>query len=174
VVAGMKVRVIFILFLLCLVGCGVEKDGQIREVSSKEKSKTEVQKEEDDMYTFEVEAQPQESQLEVRLTLTNTSENQLIMTFPSSQQFEVIISTKERQVYKYSADKMFSQALTKVELEPGETKIWKTAWKYDVPGAKEKSYKVVAGLQPIEVNDDSVKPGAFQKVLLVGGAKQEQ
>ncbi|UOY93974.1 BsuPI-related putative proteinase inhibitor [Ectobacillus sp. JY-23] len=126
------------------------------------------------MYTFEVEARPQGSQLEVRLILTNTSENRLIMTFPSSQQFEVIISAKERQVYKYSADKMFSQALTKVELEPGETKVWKAVWKYDIPGAKEKSYKVLAELQPIEVNDESVKSGIFQKVLLVGGAKQEQ
>lgn len=66
--------------------------------------------------------------VKIILTLTNTGDIGLTLTFPTSQKFDFRVLDREAEVYQWSKDKMFLQALTSITLESGEglsqTFIW--------------------------------------------------
>ncbi len=57
----------------------------------------------------------------LRLRLTNTSDKKLVLNFPSSQKFDFAARDKDgNEVWRWSADMSFAQAVTKIEIKPGE------------------------------------------------------
>ncbi len=58
--------------------------------------------------------------LEAQIIVENTTNQPLTLEFPSSQQFDLSIRNESGEtVYFWSADKLFSQGLTQIELSPG-------------------------------------------------------
>lgn len=117
--------------------------------------------------SFNVEAAVYEDHTQVKLLLHNRGDQPLSLTFPSSQQFEVIIKRASgEELYRYSKGKMFSQALTRVELRPGETKTWETTWNYDeTPFQKGETYTITGKLLPIEVNGKKAAANLFTETI---------
>lgn len=117
--------------------------------------------------SFKVEAAVYEDHTQVKLLLHNQANQPLSLTFPSSQQFEVIIKhASGEELYRYSKGKMFSQALTRAQLQPGETKTWETIWNYDEnPFQKGETYTITGKLLPIEVNGKKAAPNLFTETI---------
>ena len=90
----------------------------------------------------------------VTLTLhvTNSSDKQLELTFPNGQTHDfVVLDSAGRAVWRWSADRMFTQALRSQMLESGETTSFDGRWE---PGAARGRFTAVASLKsenhPIE------------------------
>lgn len=60
--------------------------------------------------------------IEMKLNITNNSEKDIILNHSSGQKFDFALLDAERNViYRWSADKMFTMALTSTRIEPGKT-----------------------------------------------------
>ncbi len=58
--------------------------------------------------------------LRARMTIRNSTSAPLVLNFPSGQRFDLVIRNIQREeVYRWSANKLFVQALGTIELSPG-------------------------------------------------------
>ncbi|MFS0864203.1 BsuPI-related putative proteinase inhibitor [Fredinandcohnia sp. 179-A 10B2 NHS] len=67
-----------------------------------------------------------------KISLKNTSEAPVKVTFTSGQRYELVVTNvNNEEVYRYSIDKLFIQAIEEMELAAGEEKTWEEAWNYN-------------------------------------------
>lgn len=60
--------------------------------------------------------------IEMKLNITNNSQKDIILNHSSGQKFDFALLDADRNViYRWSADKMFTMALTSTKIEPGKT-----------------------------------------------------
>jgi hypothetical protein len=62
------------------------------------------------------------------LRLTNASDAAVELTFPTGQSFDFVVSQGGREVWRWSADQMFTQAIRHERLAPGETREYTARW----------------------------------------------
>lgn len=77
------------------------------------------------------------------LQVTNTSRTPAELTFPSSQEFDFSVERGGRNVWTWSGDRMFAQALRNVTLRAGETRTYEATWR---PGPGASGEHVVTGV----------------------------
>lgn len=125
---------------------------------------------------FSQQTQPSSMQLEIfpsvgrgtaefKLVFKNTGESPLVLEFPTSQVYEIIVNKETgEEVYRYSEGRSFLQAIQTIKLKPGESKKWIEKWDYQknsavVPG----EYSVTAFLNLYQINGEKViKGGKFR------------
>jgi hypothetical protein len=83
------------------------------------------------------------------VVLRNRTAKFRTLTLPSSQTHDIIVSRKEREVWRWSAGRMFAQVVTEVTLPPGASRGYKVTW--DLSGQ----------------NGTLLSPGEYQAVGLV-------
>lgn len=106
-------------------------------------------------FTFFAEPVVLPDRIDFELALTNEGEDPLTFVFPSSQKYEILVNDKGGEtVFRYSADKMFSQALQKITLAPNQTVSWTEEWNFQSTGTDMKpgEYQVVAKLKATKVD----------------------
>ncbi|HEV2146957.1 MAG TPA: BsuPI-related putative proteinase inhibitor [Longimicrobiaceae bacterium] len=66
----------------------------------------------------------------VRLSLqvTNAGSQPVTLDFPSGQSFDFLVTRGGAEVWRWSSDRMFTQALRTETLAPGETRAFDAAW----------------------------------------------
>jgi hypothetical protein len=66
----------------------------------------------------------------VRFTLqvTNTGETPMTLSFASGQSYDFVVSREGRQVWRWSAERVFTQALRSETLGAGETRTFSEVW----------------------------------------------
>ncbi|MCE4050438.1 MULTISPECIES: BsuPI-related putative proteinase inhibitor [Bacillaceae] len=80
---------------------------------------------------FEISAKPNKDYAEIRMTVLNTGDKAVKLVFSSSQKYEFSIRAKGgKEVYRYSADKSFLQALQELKLKSNESHTWVEKWNY--------------------------------------------
>jgi hypothetical protein len=62
------------------------------------------------------------------LQVTNTSTEPVELHYRSGQSYEFVVLQGEREMWRWSADQMFTQALRHERLEPGATLRFEEAW----------------------------------------------
>lgn len=62
------------------------------------------------------------------LQVTNTGDSPVELTFPSGQSFDFVVLDGEREVWRWSAERMFTQALRTETLPAGETRAYQATW----------------------------------------------
>ena len=62
------------------------------------------------------------------LTLKNTGSQPKTFQFASSQKYDFIAALAGREIWRWSHDRMFTQALTMLKLSPGESVSFRGAW----------------------------------------------
>jgi hypothetical protein len=151
-----RIIVLMIVVLLMLVGCKAEKT---EKPETKKPAKPVTQPVSSDLQ-FHGEAEVHGNQVHFKLLLENKGENTAQLQFSSGQQFEIVVKEEGKgEVYRYSKDKMFTQALIDLSMEPGDIKIWEDDWKGSLtPG---KTYEVTFQLLTRTVNEQEVKPEMF-------------
>lgn len=60
--------------------------------------------------------------------VTNAAGAPVALTFPSGQSFDLVVEGGGRELWLWSADRMFTQAVRTETLAPGETRTYTAAW----------------------------------------------
>ena len=116
-------RLITLFALFLLIGCNEEQE---QATQTPDFAATVVTT---DMQGVEQSTFAQGDPITIRLTIQNTSETARTIEFTSGQQYDfVVFDEREREVWRWSADKAFIQALTSYSLNPGETKTFSVVW----------------------------------------------
>jgi len=104
--------------------------------------------------SLEVEALPRTDDMEMHLKLTNISDHLNKLRFSSSQKYEIVIKSFDgKEVYRYSLNKTFTQAVQEMTLNPLESIEWKETWDYKNNG------------QRVEAGDYQVEAEVLQMAL---------
>ncbi|MDQ7843509.1 MAG: BsuPI-related putative proteinase inhibitor [Armatimonadota bacterium] len=86
--------------------------------------------------------------VEIRLTVRNAGSTAQVVTFMSAQRFEFVVRrARGDEVWRWSHDKAFAQAIETAQLRPGETMTFRETWdQRDLQGRRVDagSYEVVA------------------------------
>ena len=106
----------------------------------------------------EVQVFRRKESIRVVLTLRNRTSDTVKLTLPSAQTHDMVVSTKEdKEIWRWSAGRMFAQVLTEVVLPPGESKSFVETWdqtRRDGKPVEPGEYKAV-GLIP--TRDQSIR-----------------
>jgi len=60
--------------------------------------------------------------------VTNAGTSPVALTFPSGQYADFTVSDGTRELWRWGADMMFTQAVRNVSLAPGETRAYEAVW----------------------------------------------
>lgn len=63
------------------------------------------------------------------LQVTNASEAPVRLEFPSGQSFDFVVTRGGAELWRWSADYVFTQALRSETLGPGETRTYEASWR---------------------------------------------
>ncbi|QHS21655.1 hypothetical protein GWK91_01220 [Virgibacillus sp. MSP4-1] len=160
-----------IMLLVILFGCGtsgsVDEDDQTQADSLP--ADQDKQKNEGDglallkKLAYDVTSEKTDNQITFQMELTNPTDEQVKISFPSGQQYEVIVKSKKSDevVYRYSEGRMFTQAIVDDEIEPGETKTWEQSWEFKE--AEPGDYTATVMLLPEPVHQPSNENNPFVK-----------
>ncbi|MGQ9525024.1 MAG: BsuPI-related putative proteinase inhibitor [Armatimonadota bacterium] len=115
-------------------------------------------------------------QITVKFTLRNLGTGTCTWTFPSSQVYEVrILNFDEKEVWRWSYDKMFLTVVTTLTLGPGESRSWTEVWdQKDNSGAQvpDGYYRAVVELAPT-LDRGSAQPVSASATFGIGLDYQE-
>lgn len=106
----------------------------------------------------EVEAGP----VEWRLEVTNTTDDEVVLTFPTSQRGDAVLLEGEVEVHRWSSGRFFTQAIEQQRLDAGETTT--ITLPDDLSGVEPGFYTLVAELtavgppEPVEQSIRVVSP----------------
>lgn len=101
-----------------------------------------------------VKATPTADSVRFVFQVTNTGTSPLALRYSSGQSFDFVVSRDGREVWRWSADRMFTQALRDATLAGGETLQFEAAWRPE-PGLPAGEYTVTGEL--------TAQPGARQR-----------
>lgn len=65
------------------------------------------------------------------LAVTNATQAPLALEFRSGQSYDFAVADGGREVWRWSAERMFTQALRGETLAPGQTLTWREVWRPD-------------------------------------------
>jgi hypothetical protein len=118
----MRIIMVFLSFIL-LTGCTAVETNQPNGDSQDEKNSTAIQLE------TKLEAIQKDEKVVFNLTLSNVGSEDAELTFSSGQQFEIVVKNEDnKEVYRYSEGRMFTQALITEQIKAGEQLEWKIEW----------------------------------------------
>lgn len=98
------------------------------------------------------------------IKLVNDSDQEIEVTFSSGQKYEIVVTDKEgEEVYRYSANKRFTQALETLTIPAKNQLSWKDQWGLQVDGSRVPAgeYDVKIAVKVNEVNGQSVTEDQF-------------
>jgi hypothetical protein len=90
---------------------------------------------------------PPGAPVSLSLTVTNPGNEPVTLQFSSGQKYDFEVRRAGQVVWRWAADRMFTQALTSLTLGPGERKVFAETWKQvanDGQAAPGGTYEVVA------------------------------
>lgn len=80
--------------------------------------------------------------VEFAFTVTNASPEAVTLSFPSGQVVDVAVLDDGKELWRWSDDRVFTQAIGSETLEPGESFVASVTWEDPRPG----TYTAVASL----------------------------
>ncbi|MED1562091.1 hypothetical protein AJ85_06185 [Alkalihalobacillus alcalophilus ATCC 27647 = CGMCC 1.3604] len=171
-----KLASVFILTVCFLAACGLgdtqtgsspEEDEINEEVNNEEENNEEVNGEGVfDELEYKVETNQTDSELTVEMTLTNTSTESAMLSFSSGQKYEITLTNAAgEEVYRYSADKMFTMAIIQEVIPGGEELILSETVQLDEfePG----EYELTATIIVYTINDTEITQSPFEETVTI-------
>ncbi len=118
-----KQRLITLFALFLLIGCNGEQEQATQNPDFTAAIVT------TDMQGVKQTTFAQGDPITIQLTILNRSKEIRAIEFTSGQQYDfVVFDAMAREVWRWSADKAFIQAVTSYSLNPGKTKIFSVIW----------------------------------------------
>lgn len=78
-----------------------------------------------------LQAEPRADTVTFVLQVTNVEEHPVVLDFASGQEYDFAVLRDGRELWRWSAGRMFTQAVHADTLAPGETRTYRAGW---VPG----------------------------------------
>lgn len=66
--------------------------------------------------------------VELTLTVTNSTADPVVLTAPSSQLYDFAVIQGGREVWRWSAGRMFMALVTPLEIAPGQARVFTEVW----------------------------------------------
>ncbi|WP_168412991.1 BsuPI-related putative proteinase inhibitor [Bacillus salacetis] len=124
-------------------------------------------------WDVEITGNPESADLQFRIF--NNTPAEMVLEFPTSQFYDYEVRDHAgNKVYRYSDNKAFLQAVQRVRVKSGETKIWRDQWKYTssdgkrIPSGK---YTIHASLMVKNINGTPVNID-FTKNIAIAVAQE--
>lgn len=89
------------------------------------------------------------------LQVTNASTAPVRLTFASARLFDFQVSQNGRELWRWSADRAFAQALHELVLPPGETRAFDAIWRPDAAIRGELQVHAVLAGEPYRVEQQT-------------------
>lgn len=89
-----------------------------------------------------LQAEPRGDTVHLSLRVTNATGEAVELTFPTGQSFEFVVEDEAGEIWRWSEDRMFTQAIRHERIEVGETREYEANW---VPDAGERGELRVRG-----------------------------
>jgi len=64
----------------------------------------------------------------MRLTVTNKGDKPLELTFFSSQRYDFVVEKEEKEIWRWSKDKVFAMMLGELTLQPDQSLVYQESW----------------------------------------------
>jgi hypothetical protein len=116
-------------------------------------------------WNMEVKQGPESA--EIQFTVYNNTSAKMTLEFPSSQFFDYeVVDQAGNKVYRYSDNKAFLQAIQKITLTSGQTKVWRDNWDYKSSNGKRVSagsYTIKGTLMVKEMNGKPIEGKLVQE-----------
>lgn len=100
-----------------------------------------------------LDATPDADGVALTLTVENTGEDPVEMTFRDGQRAEFVARSDGDEVWRWSDGRMFTQAISTAEVDPGETVAFEAGWSDPAPGEYTLHGWIAA--QDIDARDDT-------------------
>ncbi|MFC4403226.1 BsuPI-related putative proteinase inhibitor [Gracilibacillus xinjiangensis] len=161
-----KLSMLLVLLMFSFtVACGetnseTETEGDQSNTQEKEESESAETESVMDHVEVVTEAVQQDDGIHFRFELINQHSEDVLVTFPSGKQYDIIVKKGDELVYQYSDDKVFTEALVEETIESGESKVWEEVWQ---PGQEVEpgEYSVEMQLLPSKLGQEDVEEGLF-------------
>lgn len=75
-----------------------------------------------------LQVEPFADSVQFHLSVTNPAAEPVQLTFPSGQSFDFVVMDNGREVWRWSGDQMFTQAIRTETLQPGQTQSYRATW----------------------------------------------
>ncbi|MHA1583100.1 MAG: BsuPI-related putative proteinase inhibitor [Candidatus Baldrarchaeia archaeon] len=99
--------------------------------------------------------------LSFSLEILNTQDKTLKLFFPTSKIYDFVVYDESgKEVYRWSGNKLFTQAITRIVLKPKETKVFSLEWDQKVgfgEKAKPGNYQIIGEVGPFWLEDKKEK-----------------
>ncbi len=90
--------------------------------------------------------------LSFSLEILNTQDKTLKLFFPTSKIYDFVVYDESgKEVYRWSRNKLFTQAITRIVLKPRETRVFSLEWDQKVEfgeKAKPGNYQIIGEVGP--------------------------
>ncbi|SER94057.1 BsuPI-related putative proteinase inhibitor [Salipaludibacillus aurantiacus] len=155
---------IFLLVSFMLTACGQANNNASNENSSPGNEEGGAETVEKDGLTFTAETEEKNETLIIRLILENTSDDSKVVEFSSGHQFDIVIRDEEgTKFYNFAEGKMFTQAIIKEELSPGDSLTFEDEWNYS--HLTFESLKIGAKLNIYQIDGQPMDEQPYQLVI---------
>ncbi|WP_096155165.1 BsuPI-related putative proteinase inhibitor [Bacillus sp. FJAT-45066] len=97
------------------------------------------------------------------LGLTNKNEAEAELYFSTGQKYEIVVTKGGNEVYRYTNDRMFTEALEQLTLPSRERLEWEESWNYTIDGERlpEGEYEARAFFVPYQISNMEVNDQLF-------------
>ncbi|WLR51540.1 BsuPI-related putative proteinase inhibitor [Bacillus tianshenii] len=157
----MKKFLAVILTGILLAGCGQTAEDE--NPPAEDKPQDEAQAAEETLESLGASADIHQSGKAVMfdMELANNGSEDAELTYTSGQQYEIVVTNEENEeVYRYSKDQAFTEAIEEKTLQAGESMTWHEEW--TPQDAKSGTYEATITLMPAKVNGEEVSEKTFE------------
>ena len=98
-------------------------------------------------------------EVQISVTTKNKGAKSLELFFVSAQRYDIAVNLGEKEIWRWSKDRMFAMFTGKIVLKPGQEKTYTATWK--TKGASVGKYDVIGAItsQPPLCNKTSIEIG---------------
>lgn len=166
-----KLLVLLLAIVFVAAGCSGQNEANGKEDNSSSDNANETDEEQVNLeqllqqLEMTADVQADADKVDFNFNLQNTGEEAVELTFPSGQQYEIIVKNADgEEVYRYSKGKAFTEALVNKEVNPGEELSFTNSWNYkqDDKRVEAGTYDVDITLLPSQINKQTIDAKPFQ------------
>lgn len=106
-----------------------------------------------------LQVEPAGDSVRLAFSVTNVTEAPLPLTFPTGQSVDFSVHRGAEELWRWSANRFFTQAVREESLAPGETKVYTAVWR---PAAGQGGTLEARA----ELKDDTHRPGPSTRFTL--------
>lgn len=101
----------------------------------------------------------------MQLIVSNKRNKVIKFIFPSAQKYDFVVKRNEKEVWRWSKDKMFAMVLTEFMLEPRQSVIYQEKWEpQEFKDGKVNAFGVYEIVGILKIKPEIISPSVFIEI----------